>query len=185
MTNLALPDHADNEHIGEHIGDSTGFLLLQVSSAWQRTITAALRPYGLTQAQFTLLSGMLQLSEHETYVTQVKLARHTCSDVMMTSQVLRTLESRGLVERNPHPTDTRAKILVLTEIGERTVLRAMPAVNRIDMDFFSDLGEQRTVFYRMLHKLSAHDPCAIVPDQSTRVPQIQFIEPTSHAGLRQ
>ena len=44
---------------------------------------------------------------------------------MVTSQVLRTLEMRGLLKRNPHPTDARAKVLSLTN-DERKLAEANP-----------------------------------------------------------
>ena len=45
-------------------------------------------------------------------VTQHALAEHAATDEMMTSQVLRALEERGLVERAQHPSDARARKLL-------------------------------------------------------------------------
>ena len=42
-------------------------------------------------------------------VTQARLASYAHLDIMMTSQVLRTLEKKRLLERASHPTDHRAK----------------------------------------------------------------------------
>ena len=45
----------------------------------------------------------------------------------MTSQVLRALESGGLVERVQHPTDGRARLLHATPAGIALVNRAVVA----------------------------------------------------------
>jgi DNA-binding MarR family transcriptional regulator len=71
-------------------------------------------------------------------------------DVMMTSNVLRTLEEKGLVRRDPHPTDTRAKSLAVTEQGRELVAQAVCVVENIDHDFFSKLGADMGNFNRNL-----------------------------------
>lgn len=133
--------------------DSTGFLIWQLTTLWQRAIAGRLKPYGLTQVQFVLLAGLLWLAGKEKHVTQVMLARHSKLDVMMTSQVLRTLESRGLILRRSHPTDTRAKVLELTQAGRDLVVAAIPVVEGIDDTFFGGKGEQRNALNRELRRL--------------------------------
>ena len=137
--------------------DSTGLLLWQLTALWQRAINAALKPYELTQVQFVLLASLLWLSSKEKCITQVMLARHAKLDVMMTSQVLRTLESRDLVVRNPHPTDTRAKMLKLTLAGKKLAMSAVPAVEQVDQKFFGALGKQRSNFNSELRSLIANE----------------------------
>lgn len=133
--------------------DSTGFLLWQVTAVWQRSITAVLRPHGITQVQYALMAGLLWLSNKEELITQAMLARLTKLDSMMTSQVLRTLESKGLVERNLHPIDTRAKILSLTKKGKTLARKAIPDVEKADVTFFKTMGLQRKQFNKLLRSL--------------------------------
>src|SRR3954447_5865618 len=82
--------------------ESPGFLLWQVTNRWQAAQRAALKPFGLTHVQFVLLASLTWL-EGDGPITQRRLAEHAASDPMMTSQVLRLLERRGLVSRTPHP----------------------------------------------------------------------------------
>jgi DNA-binding MarR family transcriptional regulator len=133
--------------------DSTGFLLWQVTALWQRRIATALRPHGLTQVQFALLAGLLWLSQKERLITQAMLARHAKVDMMMTSQVLRTLESKGLIERRPHPHDARANILLLTKRGRACAWKAVPEVEQADELFFGELGARRNAFNGALRSL--------------------------------
>ena len=125
----------------EKAEDSPGFLLWQVTALWQRAIREALKPFDLTHSQFVLIASIhwLTLLKHE--VTQVVLAEHSKIDVMTTSQVLRTLESKGFVERTGHATDTRAKLVSLTDRGKKLVKPAVQAVEKCDRDFFAPLGD--------------------------------------------
>lgn len=116
--------------------ESTGFLLWQVTTSWQRAIAAALRPHALTQVQFVLLAGLLWLSRSEGETTQAALARQTQLDPMMTSQVLRSLQARGLVQRTAHSSDNRARTVTLTARGRRLLAQALPAVEGADAQFF-------------------------------------------------
>jgi len=133
--------------------DSPGFSLWQVSSMWQRKINAGLKPFDLTHAQFVLLASMTWLASDNKPLTQVDLASHAKMDVMMASNVLRTLEEKGLIVRNPHPTDTRAKSLAVTNKGRDLAGQAVAVVEKIDTDFFSSLGNGVGGFNKQLLKL--------------------------------
>jgi MarR family transcriptional regulator, organic hydroperoxide resistance regulator len=136
-----------NGHPGNSPGatpsSGAGFLLWQVSNHWQRSLRHALGPYGITHVQYILLSGIAELETMAEEVTQARLAQQCRTDVMMTSQVVRTLESSGFIERHDHPTDRRAKRLVLTAEGLDKLNQATPAVLDADENFFSALGKKQ------------------------------------------
>ena len=98
--------------------ESPGLLLWQVTNRWQAAQRAALKPFGLTHVQFVLLASLAWLNS-DGPITQRELADHAATDPMMTSQVLRTLAQRCLVDRSPHPLDGRAQALTLTRRGPR------------------------------------------------------------------
>ncbi|MEB0202948.1 MarR family transcriptional regulator [Cryobacterium sp. 10S3] len=129
--------------------DSTGLMLWRVTNAWQAAQRAALRPFGLTHVQFVLLASLVWL-DTDGPTTQRELSRHAGTDPMMTSQVLRTLERKGLVERRGHPTDARAKSLRVTMAGAELARHANAAVEGVDQRFFTPLGAERAVFTGML-----------------------------------
>ena len=139
----------------EQASESTGLLLWQTTAIWQRAITAALRPHGLTQVQFVLLASLLWLSHQGVQITQVMLAKQARLDIMMTSQVLRALEARALLQRLPHPSDTRARMLVLTDAGRALAQGAVPDVEAVDRQFFGVLGDERAPFNAALRSLIA------------------------------
>ena len=73
---------------------------------------------------------------------------------MMTSQVLRSLERRGLVRRAPHPTDARARALTVTAQGRRLANRAVVAVEGCDRAFFAPLQGSADSFTGWLRRLA-------------------------------
>ena len=133
---------------------STGLMLWRVTNSWQREIRAALAPFGLTHVQFVLLAVLASL-DSESPVTQRDLAEHAATDPMMTSQVLRALEDKSLVERHAHPTDGRARILMITPAGILLVNRTITAVEEADRTYFSTLGNRTQDFTACLATLSA------------------------------
>lgn len=138
----------------EQAQDSSGFLLWQTTTLWQRRIVAALRPHDLTHTQFVLLASLMWLSQFEADITQTRLANHAKLDLMMTSQVLRSLERKGYLNRDAHPTDTRAKTLSLTEKGMGKARQAIPDVEQADRDFFAVLGIHISEFNQQLIQLT-------------------------------
>lgn len=132
--------------------ESPGFLLWQVTNRWQAAIRASLKPHGLTHVQFVLLAGLTWLGA-DGPVTQKALADHSATDPMMTSQVLRALEARGLVERRPHPQDGRARALAVTPEGRRLANQAVADVEACDAGFFAALGPEAAAFTAALRRL--------------------------------
>ena len=133
--------------------DSPGLLLWQVTNRWQAAIRTALKPHGLTHVQFVLLASLAWL-DTDRPVTQKHLADHAATDVMMTSQVLRTLEQRGLVRRAPHPDDGRARALSVTETGRDLANRTVAVVEACDRAFFSILGPDTGNLVDLLRRLA-------------------------------
>lgn len=123
----------------ESADDSPGLLLWQVTNRWQAAQRAALKPYGLTHVQFVALASLTWLAA-EGPVTQKALADHAALDPMMTSQVLRALETAGYVVREDHPTDRRAKALGVTAEGRALANRTVKVVEQTDAAFFAPLG---------------------------------------------
>ena len=138
--------------------ESAGLLLWQVTNRWQAAQRAVLKPFGLTHVQFVLLASLAWLSDAERPddpVSQRTLADQAATDPMMTSQVLRTREGRGLVVRRPHPVDGRARAREVTDAGRTLVNEAVVAVEACDAAFFGALGDQVGGFTRALQRLKA------------------------------
>ncbi len=119
--------------------DSTGFLLWQTHNLWQREIKKSLKEFDLTHTQFVVLASAYWLILQNGTITQIDIAQHAKIDVMMTSNVVRTLERKRLIIREEHATDTRAKVVVLTEKGLEVLNAAVKRVEKFDRFFFKKL----------------------------------------------
>ena len=127
--------------------ESPGFLLWQLAMRWQQALRPALAALDLTHAQFVLLAsaaylGSTAAEEGDSPLTQKVLAEHARLDAVTTSEVLRTLEGKGLVERRPHPEDARARAVAVTKAGKALARKAIPAVEEADAAYFREHADQ-------------------------------------------
>jgi DNA-binding MarR family transcriptional regulator len=139
---------------------SPGFLLWHLTLAWQRAVATALAPLELTHVQFVLLACAWWLEQQGCTPNQLQLAHQAGTDVKMTSQVLRRLEAKGLIERTVDPVDTRARLLRSTRDGARLARRAIVAVEDVDARFFD---REVNVMTPVLQRLVAVQDRAGVP----------------------
>jgi DNA-binding MarR family transcriptional regulator len=133
--------------------DSPGLLLWRVNNTWQAAQRAALAPFDLTHVQFVLLASLTWLRSAGP-VTQRDLADHAHTDPMMTSQVLRTLEAKGLIRRESHPRDGRAWALSVTRKGAALANAATASVEEVDRLFFGQLHGEQSHFTELLRRLT-------------------------------
>lgn len=115
---------------------SRGAHLERVTTEWQQAIRSALLPLDLTHAQFRLLVAATWLAARHPAVRQSDIATLANADAVMTSEVLRTLETRGLIVRSPHPTDRRARAVTVTEAGGALADRSARLVDVVEARFF-------------------------------------------------
>ena len=99
-----------------------------------RRTEAILAPEGVTADQFVLLATLAQ-GGHA--LTQRDLARRMPSDPSTVRAMLVLLESRGLVRRDIHPTDSRARNVALTSSGKRKFQRLWAASEEIRAVMFA------------------------------------------------
>jgi len=134
-----------------HPNDSPGFLLWHATLRWQRGVARALAPLDLTHVQFVLLACTWWLNEQGERPRQIALAAQAGTDIKMTSQVLRSLERKGLIEREVDTADARARRVRVTKGGARLAPRAIAVVEQVDSEFFADVpGPQALRFLRRL-----------------------------------
>lgn len=141
------------DFVFEKPDDSPGFLLWQVTNLWQREIKKALEEFDLTHSQFVLLASIHWLRINKQDVTQIVLSNHTKIDPMTTSTVLKALQTKKLLKRQEHQTDTRAKLVVLTEAGSKVAKQTIKIVEQFDKHFFSVLGNNTNEFNYKLRTL--------------------------------
>jgi DNA-binding MarR family transcriptional regulator len=137
--------------------ESPGLLFWQVSVLWQRKIREALRPYNITHTQFVILAVTRELNEHGSNVTQNDVSDFSMIDVMTVSTTLRLLEKKGLIARENHPLDTRAKRILNTEQGNRILEAVNSIVESVDVAFFFDSEKRTASFMDLLRQLKGEN----------------------------
>jgi DNA-binding MarR family transcriptional regulator len=131
---------------------SPGFLLWRMSNKWQAEQRDQLKEYGLTHVQFVLLACLVW-ENGKTVFTQKQLAEYAKVDVMMTSQVLRALEQKGLIVRSRSETDKRAIVLAPTSTGIKIANKSLKLVEEVDEKFFNELKDDLPYFIEMMIRL--------------------------------
>jgi len=90
-----------------------GYLIHEVARLMKRRFEAEARAHDITLPQWRALA---QIAANEC-ITQRAIADRIDTDPMTISGILDRLEKRGLIERAPDPTDSRAKVATLTPAG--------------------------------------------------------------------
>jgi MarR family transcriptional regulator, organic hydroperoxide resistance regulator len=142
----------------EQAKESPGFLLWQVTSIWQRHLRSELEKVELTHVQFVLLATCQWYNQHAEVegMSQIQLSQQAKIDVNVTSKVLRTLETKKLVLRSPHLTDTRANVITLTPAGKALIAKANIIVEQADRQFFAKIDGEQAKLIQLLTQL-AHE----------------------------
>ncbi|RYG43929.1 MarR family transcriptional regulator [bacterium] len=139
-----------NRDTATELLESPGYQLWLATNAWQRLVRTGLEPLGVTHAQHAVIASVRRLGGEGEPVTQADVCRFGSLDPNMASQVVRSLEERGLLSRLPHPTDGRAKQLRLTESGEALADECKRVIKPLIEAFFAPLGEEKKELARML-----------------------------------
>jgi len=136
---------------------STGLLFIRTYHKWHGLIKNKLRTIDLTHPQFVVLTTLAALLRQQEWVSQTDIARFSDMDVMTVSQIIRLLVKKELIMREVHPKDSRANIILLTDMGLQKVNQALPLVESIDQAFFGKLGNKTEILNQLLMKLEAEN----------------------------
>ncbi|MEY9846053.1 MarR family winged helix-turn-helix transcriptional regulator [Streptacidiphilus sp. MAP5-3] len=136
-----------------------GMILRQAHVRASRAFTEALRPIGLETSGAGLLLSLHQLGP----LTQRQLIDLTGNDKSSMVRYIDGLEQRGLVRRQPHPTDRRAHLVTLTDPGHEVLARVKETAERTDQRLAQGLTPEETLTLRALLARFAASPA---PDGS-------------------
>ena len=110
------------------------------------------REFGLTRREWRVLS---YLSEHEGALSS-ELAEHAMLDRARTSRTLTRLDEKGLIRRQPRPSDRREVHVSLTEEGRRIATELFPQVAEINHTLMAGLSvDERQQLDTLLDRLQA------------------------------
>lgn len=131
---------------------TTGTLEAKAHRAFTNTITEALKPYGLSIPQWSVL-GLLH--EHEEQ-RPFQIAEALNVRPPVATALINELEGKKLVVRKVHTTDSRATIIALTRQGRQLVSKVERHVQKDMQILFGDITvPELSVYIRVLTKLTA------------------------------
>jgi DNA-binding MarR family transcriptional regulator len=126
----------------------------RAARALARRFDEVLRPFGLTNGQFSLL---MSLNRPEP-PSMAPVAALLAMDRTTLTAALKPLENRGLVKISQDPADRRSRILTLTGSGHDLLIRATPAWERAHREVESLIPDQAPEELRKnLRALTAND----------------------------
>jgi MarR family transcriptional regulator, transcriptional regulator for hemolysin len=147
-----------------------GWLLKQASYALGTELIAALAPVGVSPRGYHVLAAALT-GEH----TQTELAQLVGLDKTTMVVTVDELEEAGLAKRLPSSHDRRARVIAVTEAGERKVAEARQVIDRIQEDVLASLpARERTGLLDALNRLVSErlsEPAECSPPLRRREPR--------------
>jgi DNA-binding MarR family transcriptional regulator len=99
---------------------------LRLAGHWERSVEAALKPFGLSLWQFDMLATLRRVGAPYSLSPTQLMQAVMLSSGAMTNRIDR-LEAAGLVQREPDPQDRRSVWITLTSKGKRLIDEAIAA----------------------------------------------------------
>jgi DNA-binding MarR family transcriptional regulator len=133
-----------------HLWQRPGFLIRRLNQIHIALFFECCKDFAITPVQYGLLTT---LSERPG-LDQTSLCAEVGVDRTTMADVLRRLEERGLVKREPSPHDGRLKIANITAKGRRTMKDMYGSMREAQVRFLDPLSaEDRVHFVRMMMQL--------------------------------
>lgn len=116
-----------------------GALVSQTARRWRRAVDQKLQPFGLTEATWLPL---LRVARAPAPMRQKDLAASLSLDGSSVVRLLDGLQAAGLIERREEADDRRAKAIVLTASGRKTVERVERVAREIRDEALAALSDR-------------------------------------------
>jgi MarR family transcriptional regulator for hemolysin len=146
------------------------WLLSTASHSLTTEMTRAMQGLGVSPRGFSVLTTALSGA-----YTQTELARIIGLDKTTMVATIDELEAAGLAERRSSPTDRRARVIAVTEAGERRVREAEEIAAQTNEDVLGVLDpDQREAFIGALMRLVSErlsEPVACAKPVRRRAPR--------------
>jgi len=119
----------------------------------EKRITRLLLPFDLSPATGLVLSIM---ADSETSVSPNHIADRLIISRASVTSLLDSLEKRGFVKRQPHPSDRRMLLVELTDSGRQVANQFRPIVHQHQKVWLNALNEkEQEQLIQTLHRLQA------------------------------
>ncbi|WP_159502382.1 MarR family winged helix-turn-helix transcriptional regulator [Microbacterium sp. 18062] len=134
--------------------DDLSFLMARANALSLAAGNAALAPHGLKVRSYSVLA----LAVDDSRPTQRELAAFLRLDPSQVVALVDDLQRRGLVERQPDPTDRRANVVLATDAGRALYAEAVEAARAAEERLHSALGAaERAQLAALLRRIAFVD----------------------------
>lgn len=123
--------------------DSPGFMLWKASNLLQRMHNKCLGYLKITPTQFSLMTCLVYLRQ-EGPVSPSRIVKFTGMDKMVVSDLVKTLEKKGVIQRVDNPEDRRSFFVEPTRWGRKATNSAVRKVEVLDTKFFQRVKDVGT-----------------------------------------
>lgn len=139
----------------EH-NEDIGYLIWKIIKFWQRGKHRILDEYGITASQMEVMAAIYKRKYDHAEITQILLSQDTDIDPMTISTIIRNLQKKDLITRKESVTDTRARVVDLTESGNKLLQKAMDKVKKEHDYLFRNVDQEilRTQLRILLDELN-------------------------------
>ncbi|MFH8442059.1 MarR family winged helix-turn-helix transcriptional regulator [Streptomyces sp. NPDC018026] len=152
MTRTRTPDRPAGDAGSETgAGPSLLYLLKRTELVVRARLEEVLKPAGVTALQYTALTVL----ERHDGISAAQLARDSFVTAQSMADMVRALESRGLVRREPNPSNRREKVILLADAGRRLLADYAEPARLLERRMVAELGPADVQRFRDALK-SAH-----------------------------
>lgn len=120
------------------------YMVKQLELAVRSRLDELVRPSGITALQYTALTVL----ERHDGLSAAQLARDSFVTAQSVADLVRALESRGLVRREPNPHSRRELRILLTDAGRELLARHEEPVRELEGRMINALTEHQTDQFR-------------------------------------
>ncbi|MCX5528115.1 MarR family transcriptional regulator [Streptomyces bobili] len=121
------------------------YMVKQVELVVRSHLDELVRPSGITALQYTALTVL----ERHDGLSAAQLARDSFVTAQSIADVVRSLESRGLIRRERNPRNRRELLILLTDEGREVLERHAGPVRELEERMVRDLTERQAEQFRL------------------------------------
>ncbi|MGW6613370.1 MarR family winged helix-turn-helix transcriptional regulator [Streptomyces erythrochromogenes] len=120
------------------------YLVKRTELAVRARLEELLKPAGITALQYTALTV---LERHEG-ISAAQLARDSFVTAQSMADMVRALESHGLIRREPNPANRRERLILLADAGRRLLEEYAEPARGLEARMVADLTAEEVEQFR-------------------------------------
>lgn len=120
------------------------YLVKRTELAVRARLEEALKPAGITALQYTALTVL----ERHDGISAARLARDSFVTAQSMADMVRALESRDLIRREPNPVNRRERLILLTDAGRRLLADYAEPARRLEERMVAEMSAEEADAFR-------------------------------------